>query len=642
MKHMANSIEGRDIAYHMHPAVNLRKFEETGGLVIERGEGVYVYDNSGKRYIEGLAGLWSVGLGFGEKRLVKAAQEQLEKLPYYHSFNYKTNGPSVDLAELLIKIAPVPMSKVHFTSSGSEANDLTAKMVWYRSNALGKPEKKKIIGRIKGYHGVTIASGSITGLPAYHKSFDLPLDRMVHTSCPSYVHFGEDGESEEDFTARMLKDLEDLILSEGPETVAAFWGEPVIGAGGVLVPPKGYWKGVQEILRKYDILLVADEVICGFGRTGKMFACETYDIKPDVLVVSKQISSSYMPLSAIIMNDNFYQPIADESDRIGVFAHGFTASGHPVATAVGLENVKIILERDLVGNVASLEKPFLDGLAKLAEHPLAHSSRGVGLLGALELNHWEGEPEGAAALAVATALQAEGGDHTQYRQCDLLLPADDHHSRTDRRDVRGPWPCPRHGCGTACVKEGKTMTFSSPSSPSSSLAEKTDLGEMTAAELSALFANGKASPVEAAKASLERIEKFNPTVNAFAYIMPEMALAEARASEARWQKGEQLSPIDGAPTTIKELTPVKGIPWRRGSVLGETTPSDKEFLIMERLRGAGVTILGHHLFARIWLEGADPWPGLWQHAQPLAYGPGVGRLLGRGGSCRGPQYGRTA
>jgi len=205
-----------------------------------------------------------------------------------------------------------------------------------------------------------------------------------------------------------LNDLEELILKEGPETIAAFWGEPVMGAGGVLVPPDGYWAGVQEILKKYDILLVADEVICGFGRTGKMFACETLGIEPDVLVVSKQISSSYMPLSAIIMNDRFYQPIADESDRIGVFGHGFTASGHPVATAVGLENLKIIQERDLVGNVARLEEKFLHGLAALAEHPLVHSSRGIGLLGALEVNPWADANAGDAAAAVAAACQNEG------------------------------------------------------------------------------------------------------------------------------------------------------------------------------------------------------------------------------------------
>lgn len=403
-----NSIEGRDIAYQMHPNVNLRKYEKTGGVVIESGDGIYVFDNNGKRYIEGLAGLWSVAVGFGEKRLVEVARAQMEKLPYYHTFAYKTHGPSIELAEMLIQMAPVPMSKVHFTSSGSEANDLACKMVWYRSNALGNKDKKKVIGRIKGYHGVTIAAGSITGLPRNHESFDLPLDRMVHTSCPSYVHFGQENESEADFTTRMLTDLEDLILREGPETVAAFWGEPVMGAGGVLVPPEGYWEGVQKILRKYDILLVVDEVICGFGRTGNMFACQTYGIEPDVLILSKQISSSYMPLSAILMNDRFYQPIADESDRIGVFGHGFTASGHPVATAVGLENLKIIQERDLVGNAARLEEQFLSRLAELAKHPVAHSSRGVGLLGALEIKPFDDAKAGDAALTVAAALEKEG------------------------------------------------------------------------------------------------------------------------------------------------------------------------------------------------------------------------------------------
>ncbi|MGE6741844.1 aspartate aminotransferase family protein [Allorhizobium pseudoryzae] len=405
---MPNSMEGRDMAYQMHPNVNLRKYEKSGGLVIESGDGIYVFDSHGKRYIEGMAGLWSVALGFGEKRLAEVAKAQMEKLPYYHTFSYKTHGPSIDLAELLIKIAPVPMSKVHFTSSGSEANDLAVKMVWYRSNALSKKDKKKIISRIKGYHGVTIASGSLTGLPRNHESFDLPLDRMLHTSCPSYVHFGLEGESEAEFTKRILQDLEDLILKEGPDTIAAFWGEPVIGAGGVLVPPDGYWAGVQEILKKYDILLVADEVICGFGRTGKMFACETLGIAPDVLVVSKQISSSYMPLSAILMNDRFYQPIADESDRIGVFGHGYTASGHPVATAVGLENLKIIEERDLVGNVARLEAQFLAGLEELAKHPLSHSSRGIGLLGALEIKPFADGKAGDAAAAVSAACEEEG------------------------------------------------------------------------------------------------------------------------------------------------------------------------------------------------------------------------------------------
>jgi 4-aminobutyrate---pyruvate transaminase len=406
MDFLPNSIEARDILAQMPAAADFRKHEETGSLVIERGDGIYVYDNNGKRYIEGLAGLWSVAVGFGEERLARVAYEQMAKLPYYHLFNYKTHSPSVDLAEKVLSMMPFPMSKVHFASSGSEANDLVAKMVWYRSNALDKPEKKKIIGRIKGYHGVTIAAGSITGIPRNHESFDLPLDRMVHTSCPSYAHFALEGESEADFTTRMLRDLEDLIQKEGPETVAAFWGEPVMGAGGVLMPPDGYWAGVQAILKKYDILLVVDEVICGFGRTGNMFACETFAITPDVLVLSKQISSSYLPLSAIVMNDGFYQPIADQSHKIGSFGHGYTASGHPVVTAVALENLKIIEERDLVGNAARMSPAFLKGLEELAAHPLAVSSRGIGLIGALELKPWD--KPGVGATTVAEKMQDMG------------------------------------------------------------------------------------------------------------------------------------------------------------------------------------------------------------------------------------------
>lgn len=403
----SDSIEGRDIAFQMHQNTNFRQYEKTGAMVIESGDGIYLTDSKGQRYIDGMAGLWSVALGYSEQRLIDAAINQFKKLPYYHTFNDKTHEPSVDLAELLIKLAPVAMSKVHFTSSGSEANDLACKMVWYRANALDQPQKKKIIGRIKGYHGVTIAAASITGIARNQNGFDLPLDRMIHTSCPSLVHFGLPGESEASFSARMLDDLESLIIKEGPETIAAFWGEPVMGAGGVIVPPKGYWQGVQAILKKYDILLVADEVITGFGRTGKMFACETYDIKPDIIVMSKQISSSYMPLSAILLNDKVYQPIADESARQGTFGHGFTASGHPVATAVGLENLKIIIERDLVGHVARMESHFLTGLRRLADHPLVHSSRGVGLIGALEMTPWS-SGAGDAAAALKDACQAEG------------------------------------------------------------------------------------------------------------------------------------------------------------------------------------------------------------------------------------------
>ncbi|MBO0663107.1 aspartate aminotransferase family protein [Jiella sp. MQZ9-1] len=406
MSQIPNSIEARDKAFQMHPLVNLREHEKIGSLVIDRGEGVYVFDTEGKRYFEGLAGLWSVAVGFGEKRLAAVAKAQMEKLAYYHLFSYKTHGPSVELAEKLINIAPVPMSKVHFTSSGSEANDLVVKLCWYRSNALGKPEKKKVIGRTKGYHGVTIASGSITGLARNHASFDLPLDRMRHTHCPDFDTMAEPGESEVAFSKRMASELEKLILEEGPETIAAFFGEPVMGSGGVYVPPETYWQEIQAVLKKYDILLVADEVITGFGRTGNWFGTETFGMQPDVMVISKQMASSYMPIAAVLMSENFYAPIADESDRIGVFGHGFTASGHPVATAVALENIKIIEERDLVGNCRTLAPRFLGHLDALSRHPRVKLKRGIGMIGALEL-HPDGEP-GMAGTAMAAAALEEG------------------------------------------------------------------------------------------------------------------------------------------------------------------------------------------------------------------------------------------
>ncbi len=403
-----NSIEARDRAHHLHSYTNARALERDGALVIDRGEGIYVYDNSGTKYIEGMSGLWSVAVGFGENRLVEAAAKQMAKLPYYHTFTSRTNGPAVDLAEKLIQLAPVPMSKVYFTNSGSEANDTAIKMIWYRSNALGKPEKKKIISRIKGYHGVTIASASLTGLPNNHRSFDLPIAGILHTSCPHYRAFKLENESEAEFVARCASDLEALILKEGPETVAAFIGEPVMGAGGVIVPPAGYWEAIQAILKKYDILFVADEVICGFGRTGKMFATETFGLNPDIITLSKQLSSSYQPISALLINDNVYQPLADESAKIGTFGHGVTAAGHPVAAAVALENIAIIEERDLVGNVQALAPKFQKRLKALEGHPLAIEARGVGLIGALELKPRDGFQAGQLGPKLFNILLEKG------------------------------------------------------------------------------------------------------------------------------------------------------------------------------------------------------------------------------------------
>jgi len=380
-----NSIEARDIAYHLHPYTNAKKHRETGPLVIERGHGIYVTDSNGHTYIEAMAGLWSVALGFSEKRLIAAATRQMETLPFYHTFTHKSHGPVIDLAERLVGMAPVPMSKAFFTNSGSEANDTALKLIWYRANALGQPQRKKVISRERAYHGVTIAAASLTGLAGNHRSFDLPIPGILRTGCPHHWRDAEAGESEEAFATRRAEELEQLILREGPETIAAFWGEPVQGAGGVVVPPRTYWEKIQQVLRKYDILLVADEVICGFGRTGRMFGSQTYGIEPDIMLLSKQLSSSYLPISALVANERVIAPIVEESDRIGTLGHGFTAGGHPVAAAVALETLKIIEERGLVEHAAAVGNRLQAGLAGLLDHPLVGEVRGVGLVAAIEL-----------------------------------------------------------------------------------------------------------------------------------------------------------------------------------------------------------------------------------------------------------------
>jgi 4-aminobutyrate--pyruvate transaminase len=291
----------------------------------------------------------------------------------------------IELAEKLISIMPVPMSKVFFNNSGSEANDSAAKLVWYYNNALGRPRKKKIIGRMKGYHGVTIGSGSLCGLPYVHQDFDLPIPNVRHTDCPHYWRYGKPGETEEEFATRMADNLDSLIQREGPDTVAAFIAEPVQGAGGVVIPPRGYFAKIQEVLRHYDVLFIADEVICGFGRTGNMFGCETFGIEPDILTCAKALSSSYLPISATVINEKLYQGLATQADRNGSFIHGFTYSGHPVCAAVALETLKIYEERDILGHVRTISPQFLAGVRRFADHPLVGEVRAIGLMAGIEL-----------------------------------------------------------------------------------------------------------------------------------------------------------------------------------------------------------------------------------------------------------------
>lgn len=380
-----NSNQARDVAYYLHPYTNLSVHEKEGPLIITHGEGVYVFDDAGNKYIEGLAGLWCTSLGFNEERLVEAAARQMRRLPYYHTFGHKSNEPGIELAERLIGMAPVPMSKVVFTNSGSEANDTAVKLIWYYHNAIGKPEKKKIISRTKGYHGVTVASASLTGLPNNHRDFDLPIARILHTDCPHYYRFGKAGESEDAFAARCAESLEALILKEGPDTVAAFFAEPVMGAGGVILPPRGYFEKVQAVLKKYDILFIADEVICGFGRTGNMFATETFKLEPDMITIAKQLSSGYLPIAGLIINEKLYRAMVKESEKIGVFGHGYTYGGHPVSAAVALETLKIYEERDILGHVRRVAPHFQEGIRRLGHHAIVGEARGVGLIGGIEL-----------------------------------------------------------------------------------------------------------------------------------------------------------------------------------------------------------------------------------------------------------------
>jgi 4-aminobutyrate--pyruvate transaminase len=379
------SARERDIAHVLHGYTNLVAHEKKGPMVIESGEGVYVVDSTGRRYIEAMAGLWCVSLGFSESRLVDAATRQLATLPFYHNFSHKSHNPLVNLAEALVRMAPAPMVKAYFANSGSEAIDSTIKMIWYRANAMGQSKRKKIISRMRAYHGVTIASASLTGLATNHRSFDLPLPNFIHLTCPHHWREACASESEEEFASRLAGELEAVIVREGPETVAAFFAEPIMGAGGVVVPPRTYWPKIQGVLRKYDVLLIADEVICGFGRTGRMFGCETYDIQPDAIVLSKQLTSGYVPMSAVLVNERFYAPIAEESNRIGVFGHGFTGGGHPLAAAVALETLQIMEERDLVEHAARVGVVMRERLQSLAHHPLVGEVRGVGLIAAVEL-----------------------------------------------------------------------------------------------------------------------------------------------------------------------------------------------------------------------------------------------------------------
>ncbi len=381
-----NSDAARDIAFHVHAQTNLDAHLKDGPFIVVKGDGASVIDDTGKRYIDAMAGLWSASLGFSEKRLADAAYKQMVELPYCSTFANRTSPVLIELSERLISIAPAGLTRALYANSGSEAIDTALKLVWYFWNASGRPEKKKVIAREKAYHGSTIASASLTGLPRMHADFDLPIAGVVRAPCPHYWKGAKDGETEAAFAVRMVAETEALILREGPDTVGAFFAEPLQGAGGVIPPPRGYFDGVAALCRKYDLLLIADEVICGFGRTGNIWGSETYGLKPDMLTCAKALTASYIPMAALLVNERVFAAMVEESRKITLFGHGFTYSGHPVAAAVALETLKISEERDIVAMVRARAPVLQEGLRRYEDHRLVGEVRGIGMIAAVELS----------------------------------------------------------------------------------------------------------------------------------------------------------------------------------------------------------------------------------------------------------------
>lgn len=408
---MTTTLGEADRAHAFHPQTNLAAHAEAGPFVIGRGTGVWLDDIDGRRFLDGMAGLWCVGLGYGELRLVEAARRQLELLPYAHSFAGRAHEPGIRLAEALAALLPAGLTRVFFASSGSEANDTAVKLAWYHWVARGEPERTRILARRRAYHGVTIASASLTGLPMMHGGFHLPRPFVHHLTAPHAVQQAHDGESEMQFTARLAAELEQAIDHLGPSTIAAFIAEPVIGAGGVILPPQGYFAAIQPILRRHGILVIADEVITGFGRLGTLWGSDRVGLAPDILTCAKMLTSGYQPLSAVAVSEAVFAPIRAESGRRSGFGHGFTYSGHPVACAVAREVLALYAERDILGHVAAVAPQFQRRLAALGQSPRVREARGMGLIGGLEMREARDAARlEAAARAEGLLVRAVGGD----------------------------------------------------------------------------------------------------------------------------------------------------------------------------------------------------------------------------------------
>ena len=371
-------------SHHLYGFTDLKTLNERGPVVITHGKGIYVYDIHEKKYLDANSGLWNACAGFDHPGLIEVAQKQYAKFAGYHSLFGRLSEETLELSDKIIEVSPFDDGRVFFCNSGSEANDTMVKMLWMLNKMKGNPQKRKIITRINGYHGVTLGATSMTGKP-YNQVFQLPLDGFIHADCPHYWKFAKENETEKEFTNRMAKNLEDLILKEDPDTIAGFVAEPVQGAGGVIPPSKGYFDLIQPILKKYKIPLIADEVICGFGRTGNLWGCETYDIKPDIIISSKCLTAGYFPMGAVIVKKEFADEFTSASEDAEEFPHGFTAGGHPVGCAIALKAIDVIINEGLLENVKNVSPYFHERLQEFNQYEHIGETRGVGLMAALEM-----------------------------------------------------------------------------------------------------------------------------------------------------------------------------------------------------------------------------------------------------------------
>ncbi len=410
------TLRAADRDHHVHGQTNLRQHGERGpAVMVTKGRGVTVTTDDGRELIDGFSGLGCVSLGYHNDRLAEAAKRQMDELPYAPTFYGRSHPKVAELAARLTAMAAVPMDRVMFQCSGSEANDAMIKFLWYRNIARGQPERRKIISRWRGYYGNTVAAVSLSGQPHMHAGFGLPLPGFLKLSTPNYYRHHWDGETEEEFSARMAREFEDLVRSEGPETIAAFVAEPMQSGGGAIRPPKGYWEAMQAVIRRHDIHFHVDEVVCGFGRTGHMWGAQAFGLKPDSISCAKALTAAFFPMSALMFKEDFYQDMMRNSDEVGALGHGFTYAGHPVGAAVALEALDIYEQTDIVGHVRRVSQRFLERCEALLEHPLVGDVRGIGLFCGIELvKDKQTREQYDLALKVGQRVQDAAHEHGLY------------------------------------------------------------------------------------------------------------------------------------------------------------------------------------------------------------------------------------